>query len=79
MTKMNVVQRIPTHDCGTDFLRKPVRIQKDGREYDWVTNYCARCETYVYNPPGEERFETDSPKKMGEYITNQIKLGKALW
>ena len=74
-----IAVQAPTHDCGDEFLRRPVRIQKDGRGYDWAVNYCASCETYVYDLPGEERFETDSPKKMGDYITSQIKLEKHIW
>jgi len=78
MTSENVHLAVPTHDCGDDFSRRPVRIRKDGWGYDWVTDYCVRCETYVYGLP-DERFETNSPEKMGEHITEQIRLGKPLY
>ena len=78
MTNGNSVLAAPKHDCGDVFVRKPVRIWKDGHGYDWGTNYCVRCEAYVYGLP-DERFETNDPAEMGKYITEQISLGKRLY
>ena len=79
MANENVLHAVPTHKCGTDLMRKAVPIMKDGQEHDWNTYYCMMCRTYVYGPSGKERFETDNPKEMGDYITGQIKLEKHIW
>ena len=78
MANGNVLLAVPKHKCGTELLQKAVPILKDGQEQEWESYYCTMCKKYVYGPPSE-RFETQDPKEMGDYISNLIKLGKHLW
>jgi hypothetical protein len=78
MTNENALMAVPMHKCGTDLILKAVPIIKDGQEFERNVHYCVMCRKYVYGPPSES-FETQDPKEMGDYISNQIRLGKALW
>jgi len=77
------LHRVPSHSCGTAFIKRNLKVSKADTPFQYPVNYCIMCRVYSFDTLDElsrgfRPFETTNSQEMKRYISDYLNKDKFL-